>query len=172
MPNTCTCYCNRFCSQCPIVFIRLSLSLAQTFYLWRLPNIMNSEVSEWSIFSKNIENFRNAGALPPHPRGGPRPLDPRRGTPPDPRIEPPSIQSWLRAWVVCLDEVVCLYAVVCLYEIVCPYAVVCLCEVVCLYAVVCLYEVVCLYAVVCLYEVVCLYGSITVFTVRQYWQQE
>ena len=98
VPNTCTCtcYCNRFCSQCPIVFIRLSLSLAQTFYLWRLPNIMmNSEVSEWSIFSKNIENFRNPGALPLHPRGGPRPLDPRRG---HPRLEPPSIQSWLRAW--------------------------------------------------------------------------
>ena len=77
MPNTCTCYCNRFCSQCPIVFICLSLSLAQTFYLWRLPNIMmNSEVSEWSIFSKNIENFRN-----PAPRGGPAPSTPAGDTP-------------------------------------------------------------------------------------------
>ena len=92
VPNTCTCYYNPFCSQCLIVFICLSLSLAQTFYLWRFPNIMNSDVSERSIFSKNIENFRSS-----HPRG-PCPLDPRRGKPLDPQVKPPSIQSWLHAW--------------------------------------------------------------------------
>ena len=41
-----------------------------------LPVFMNSEVSEWSIFSKNIEKFRS-------------PLDPRWGEPRTPKSNPP-----------------------------------------------------------------------------------
>ena len=37
-------------------------------------------VSEWSIFSKNIENFRNRGRCPPTPAGA-LPLDPAGVTP-------------------------------------------------------------------------------------------
>ena len=45
-------------------------------------------VSEWSIFSKNIKNFRNRGRCPRTPAGGPAASTPAGGVAPDPNSNP------------------------------------------------------------------------------------